>query len=255
MKNNELSKYTSEEILQILIDFYQFQANFDPEVDKGQKLTFQTTIRDWRRICDLKEPVELAKYYHELFELETNESDLINVLSNGEVNTLKVFCDYLAENATKEEINPTMSMGIKCQEAAIFKTLKNKLEKRGIDTKDLKPSTEFAPFFDKHASELIEVVSKLAPGSLSYYKIKDNIIGVLGALMFLFSIIILIIVLINHMNVWFILISFGISAMLLFVGYKLKPVQYEIGGYRTVRDLIVGMKIKMGSINNCHQTH
>lgn len=249
MKNNEFTKYTSEEILQILIDFYHFQANFDPEVDKGQELTFQTTIQYWRRVCDLKEPVELAKYYHKLFELEINITGLVDLLCNEKINTLKTLCDYLAENAVKEDVNPIISLGKECQEAAIFKTLKDKLEKRGIDTKDFRPSTEFAPFFDKHASVLIEIISKLAPGSLPYYKISDNLIGKLGAFMLIFSIIILIIVLINHQSVWFILISFGISILLLFIGNKLKPTQYEIGGYNTVRDLIVGMKIKMGSAN------
>lgn len=249
MKNNEFTKYASEEILQILIDFYHFQSNFDPEVDKGQDLTFQTTIKEWRKICDLLEPNKLAKLYHELFDLKTDTSDLIDLLNKEEENTLQVFCDYIAQNAIKEKVNPIISLGMECQEAAIFKTLKDKLDKRGIDTKDFKPSTEFAPFFDKHASVLIEIISKLAPGSLTHYEIKNSIIGKLGAFLLLISIIILIIALITHKAAWYISIPFAISTVLLFVGNKLKPGQSEVGGYHTVRDLIVGMKIKMGSTN------
>jgi len=103
MKNNEKTKYTSEEILQILIDFYNFQANFVSEVDKEQGLTFQTTIKEWRSICDLIEPTKLAKCYHEFFELETNESDLINIFSNEKEHTLKEFCDYMAQNVPTEK--------------------------------------------------------------------------------------------------------------------------------------------------------
>lgn len=249
MKNNENTKYTSEEILQILIDFYNFQANFDPEVDKGQGLTFQTTIKEWRSICDLLETTKLAKHYHELFELETNESDLINILSNEKEHTLKEFCDYIAQNANREKINPIMSLGTNCQKAAIFKTLKGKLEKKGIDTKDFKPSTEFVPFFNKHASDLVEIVSKLAPGSFTHYKIKDNIIGKLGAFTFLVTIVVLIIALITHKVTWYLFTPFIIAILLLFFGNKFKPAKYEIGGYHTIRDLITGMKSKIESIN------
>lgn len=248
MKNNEFTKYTSEEILQIIIDFYHFQVNSDPEVDKGQNLTFQTTIKEWRKTCDLLEPNKLAKSYHELFDLKTDQTDLIDLL-NKEENTLKVFCNYIAENATKEKVNPIISLGTKCQEAAIFKTLKDKLEKRGIDTKDFKPSTEFAPFFYKHSSELVEIVSKLAPGSLTHYEIKNNIISRLGTFMFLCSIIVLIVTLIIHKVTWYLFTPFAISVVLLFIGNKFKPTQYEIGGYHTIRDLIIGMRVKIESAN------
>jgi hypothetical protein len=195
MKNNEYSEYTSEEILQIIIDFYNFQSEFCLEIGKEQKLNFQTTIKEWRNTCELLEPNKLAQAYHELFDLKTDQTDLIDLLKKEE-NSLKVFCNYIAQNATKEKVNPIISFAMKCQEAAIFKTLKDKLEKKGIDTKHFKPNAEFAPFFYKHSSELVEVVSKLAPGSLTHYEIKSNIISRLGSIMFLCSIIILIVTLI-----------------------------------------------------------
>jgi hypothetical protein len=249
MKNNGFTKYTSEEILQIIIDFYNFQSEYCLEIGKEQNLNFQTTIKEWRNICELLEPNKLAKFYHELFDLRTDPSDLIDLLNKEEENTLQTFCDYIAQNAIKEKVNSIVSLGMKCQEAAIFKTLKDKLEKRGIDTKDFRPSTEFAPFFDKHASVLIEIISRLAPGSLTHYDTKKSIISKLGAFLLLISIIILITALITHKATWYIYIPFAISAVLLYVGNKLKPVQSEVGGYHTIRDLIVGMKIKMGSVN------
>jgi len=51
-----VSKYTPEEILQILNDFYNCQSVFDPEVEPCEILTFETTIADWIIICNLLEP-------------------------------------------------------------------------------------------------------------------------------------------------------------------------------------------------------
>ncbi len=63
-------KYTPEDILQIFIDSYNCQTVFDPEVETGQVLTFDTPIWDWIGICDLIAPKKLAKYYCELFCLD-----------------------------------------------------------------------------------------------------------------------------------------------------------------------------------------
>lgn len=38
------SKYSPNEILQILNDFYNCQSVFDPEVESGEILNFETTI-------------------------------------------------------------------------------------------------------------------------------------------------------------------------------------------------------------------
>lgn len=245
MENNRNIKYTSEEILQILIDFYNFQANFDSEVGKGEILTFQTTIKEWRSICDLLEPDKLAIFYHKLFELKTNQADLVDILSKEDRYTLRELCDYIALNAIKEKISPIMSLGTSCQEAAVFKALKRKLEEKGIDTKDFKPSAEFIPFFKKHASDLVEVISKLAPGSLTNYKIKENIISRLGSFLFLIAIVFLIIVSIMYKFTWFLLIPLSLSLLLLFIGNKIKYSKYEVGEYNTIRDLIIGMKSKI----------
>jgi hypothetical protein len=247
MKNNEFTKYTPEEILQIIIDFYNFQSEFCLEIAREQKLTFQTPIKEWRNTCELLEPNKIAKTYHEFFGLETDQSNLIDIILREE-NTLKVFCFYLAQNATKEKVNPILSLATECLEAAIFKTLKDKLEKKGIDTNNLNPSTKFAPFFYKHSSEVVEIVSKLAPGTLSYYKIKDNLVYKLRVILYLFSAIILIFVLINQMSIYTILISMGIPIFLLFICNKYKQT-YDIGGFDTIRDLIIGIKIKIESAN------
>jgi len=237
--------YTSEEILQIVLDFYHFQSDYCLEIEKEQNLNFQTTIKEWRNICQLLEPNKLASSYYELFNLTSDISELIDLLNNEEENTLQVFCKYIAQNAIKEKVNPIMSFGNEGNETAILKILQDELEKKGIEAKGFRPSTEFAPFFNKHASVLIEIISKLAPGSLTHYEIKQSIIGRLGVLLTLCSFIILIAALMIHKVTWYVFIPFAISAILLFYKNNKKLVQYKIGGYNTVRDLIIGMKDKM----------
>ncbi len=172
--------YTSKEVLQILEDLYVFQAYYCCEINKGYYLTFQTTIGEWRKICDLKEPSELALDFQRFFSLDIDQSDLTYMLS-VEKNNLGMFCDYVANKASKEIFPPDVY-----SEVAIFKILQTEFDKRGINTTDLKLSAKLSPFFCKHATDVVEIVSKLSPGTFSYYKFKHSIIGKLGILLLFF---------------------------------------------------------------------
>lgn len=242
MMNNEMIKYNSDEILQLLIDFYNFQTRFDPEVDSGEQLTFDTTISDWISICDLVGPKELAKVYHDFFNLNTPIIELERILTSQDVNKLKDFCDYIADNAYKENIKPIISLGQSCMSAAIFKTLISNLTKRGINTDNIKPSSEFIPVFKKYSVELLEEVNKLAPGSLTNFDFKDNWIvrtGGIIILIFILSIIVIPLVWQFHWSLWIIL---GIGLTIVLIGKMFKPEKDVIGGYKTIRDLIIGMQ-------------
>jgi hypothetical protein len=240
--NNEMKKYSSEEILQLLIDFYNFQTRFDPEVDKGEHLTFDTTISDWISICDLIAPKKLAKVYHDFFNLQTPITELERILTFQEVNKLKDFCEYIAENAYEENIKPIISLGQSCMSAAIFKTLIFNLNKRGVNTDDIKPSSEFIPVFKKYSVELLEEVNKLAPGSLTNFDFKDNwIVRTGGIIIAIFILSIIVIPLIWHFH-WSLWIILGIGLTIVMIGKRFKPEKDIIGGYKTIRDLIIGMQ-------------
>ena len=248
MKRNktEYNHYASEEILQILIDFYNFQVYFCGDADAGHELTFQMTIIEWRKICDLIKPIPLAEYYHGLFNMDTELSELTGLLSNENVTTLGILCDYIADNSIKTTITPIVSLGSLCLEAAIFKTLKDELEKKGVDTTDFKPSANFAVYFLKHTNEIVSTVSKLSPGTLSYYKYESTIIGKLSALLMLFSIITLIAMVIFYHITWHIIPLFVAAIIVMLISNKLEsPNQYDISGYHTIRDLVIGMKKRM----------
>jgi hypothetical protein len=234
-------KYSPDEILQILNDFYNCQSVFDPEVDPGETLTFDTTISEWISICDLLGPKELAKSYHNSFQLNTPSADLELILTQGE-NKLRSFCNYLAEHAVKQSISPIIIMGRPCMSASIFKTLTANLQAKGVEAKNIRPSSKIAPLFRKHGPVLLEEVNKLAPGSLSNFKYSDNRIVKIGAAFYMFFFFTIIFVpVIWHFH-WMLLIPLCIGVSLTFIGNKFSPAKEVIGGYDTVRDLILGME-------------
>jgi len=246
----EFKHYTSEEILQILIDSYNCQVSFCGDAYTRHQLTFQTTIGEWRKICDLDKPVHLAEYLRGVFNMDTNQSDLINLLSSEDITTLGILCNYIADHSIKATITPAVSESL-CLEVSIFKALKNELEKKGIDTTDFKPSANFAVFFLKYTEEIISIISKLSPGTLSYYKYKSTIMGKLSALLILSSIITPVAMVIFYHNItWHIIPLFVVTIIVKLISNKLEsPNQYDISGYRTIRDLVIGMK-KRTYINN-----
>ena len=253
MKRDEtkFERYTSEEILQILIDLYNCQVYFDVEVDAGHKLTFQTTIREWRDVCNQIKPIPLAKSYHAEYNIKADMSELINILSN-EDNTLEVFCNYIAENSIKPTIIPIVSLGSVCLEAAIFKTLKSELEKKCVDTTDFKPSTNFAGFFLKYTDEVFRVVSKLSPGTLTYYKYEPTILGKISAALLLLSIITPIVMVVFYHLTWHLIPLFVLTIIIMLISNKLEPPnKYDISGYHTIGDLIKGMKKNMQINSPC----
>ena len=234
-------KYTPKEILQILNDFYLLQSEYIGEVKRGHKLSFETTIKKWRNIGDLLKPDKLAKAEYEYFCLTTEIAELENILINENKNTLKELCEYIAQNANRETITLRGSLGGKCLEAGILKKINENLKKRGAKIKELKPNDNFPLLFKKH-SEILEVVSKLAPGIIGYYNIKVNIVRKIGNYLFLLALLILIIVLIVHKASWFLAIPFIVSFIFISIGNKMKDALLDIGGYKTVRDLVYGIK-------------
>lgn len=235
-------KYKPNEILQILIDFYNCQSVCDPEVDKGHILTFETTVSDWRMICDLIEPVKLAKFYHDLFNLRTPLADLEQLLLDENSKTLSDFCKYIADNSEKTEIKPIISFGQKCLTASIYKSLMNKLNIQGIDTNDIRPSSKFIPLFDKYTDAFMGEVNKLAPGSLTKFEYRDNKIVSLGWLMIGISLVALTMISLIWQFHWAILLLTGSGIITVAIGKQYEPETNIIGGYDTIRDLIKGME-------------
>ncbi len=238
------TKYSPEDILQILTDFYNCGSVLDPEVEPDQVLTFDTTISEWTGICDLVEPKKLARCYSDLFEIKSS-IDIERILSTQD-NSLKAFCTYIANNVVRQHVAPITILGQSCMSASVYKTLIANLRKRGVDTTDISPSSKLMPLFNKNASVLLEEVSKLAPGSLTKFEFRENALVRIGwALIGLFILSIVIVPIIWHFHPA-LFVTLGLGLIFSIVGNKfLKPEKENIGDYTTVRDLVMGMQSKI----------
>lgn len=130
-------------------------------------------------------------------------------------------------------------------EDAIFNTLKNEFEKKGIDTTGFKLNTNFTDFFYKHTEDVVSIISKLSPGTLYYYKYKPGIIDKLAALLMLCSIVTSIIMALFYNITWHLIPLFIVTIILFFVSNKSEAYKCDISGYRTIKDLVAGMKKRM----------
>ena len=238
-------KYSKEDILQMLISQYHLQTEFDPVVIKGMELNFQTTIFEWRDICDLIAPKKLAKVYHESFNLKTPLSELEKLFSDEDRSTISDFCEYISEHAEKEKIEPIRLLGHNCQTASIFRTLKQNLTEKGADTSDLKPSSEINPFFLKYGGILFDEVNRIAPGTMSEFEYKANKIESIGTKVLFFSIVFAI----GFWSIWFfnwlLLLPIAIGIIIYQIGAKKKPEKMNISGFDNFRELIYGMEKQM----------
>lgn len=236
--------YSKEEIFQILIDFYNFQVAFDPEVDKEIDFYFNTSINEWISICDLVEPKKLAKYYFELFELKTDYFEFETIFLKGKSKNLGDLCEYLAIHSIKKEINPIILFGKSCKSAAIFKTLKSELLKKGINTNNLKPDTELLPFFRKYGGVLLGIVNKISPGSLTNFEYEENKQTSFGISLILITVFLMIPILYFWSFHWLYFIPIIIGLLLTIIGRNLKPKKYSVG-FSTFRELIYDMERKL----------
>ncbi|KZS39512.1 hypothetical protein AWE51_25685 [Aquimarina aggregata] len=238
-------KYSKEDILEIIISSYQFQAEFDPMVGKEMEPNFKTTIFEWRDICDLIEPNKLAQVYYKNFNLKTPISELEQLFTDEDKNTLSDFCEYISKHSEKQNIEPIKLLGQNCQTASIFRTLKQNLKEKGADISELKPSSEINPFFLKYGGLLVDEVNRIAPGTMSEFEFKANKLSRIGRnIMFVGFFTGIGIWWIWSFN-WFLLLPIAFGIVMFQIGDKKQPEKINISGFENFRELIYGMDKKM----------
>ncbi|OQP46212.1 hypothetical protein [Niastella populi] len=242
------TKYYPIEILQIIQANYKQQQQYDDIVLKDQELTFETTILEWRDICDLVDTSKLWKYLNYYFRMTADEEAWMNILEPEDEKTLGDLCNFIAILAEKEIIRPIKLFGNYCTTAAIFKSLKGRLKNRGIDVPDLKPSSQLAPLVKKYNSVFIEEINQIDPMVLPPINYKTNWVykwGLRSFITFLFLTILLICIKSNW--AWYkggvFLIGYGMT----WLGGILKPKQASFRDIHTVADLVRRIKV-----NNPH---
>lgn len=233
-----ISRYTPGEVLEIFKANYLQYQQFNHHVEPYEELTFETTIEEWRNICDLLNPYELAESFNYYFELNISIEKWLLVLEPEEVKNLGDICKFISENAVKPLIKPVKIFGSDCQSAATFKYLMNRFNQKGIMTAKIQPSSLVEPFAKENLGILIAEVNKINPAALPPVKYRSNYLTGMGEAIFLLGFIALV------SSVWMrglfsmIVSLIGLAILLTWLGLKFGPTQVSFEGINTFRDLI-----------------
>ena len=234
-----VTKYQSEEILQIIRANYIQQQQYDDIALKNQDLTFETTIFDWRDICDLVDTSELWMYLNYYFHLEASRETCMKNLEPYDKKTLADLFKIIADTAEKEVIEPTKIMGDFCSTAAIFKSLKKRLESRGLDVSDIRPSSQLEPLVKKYKSVLIEEINQLDPTVLPPINFKTNWVYKWGLRLLLTCIFVTIFLAYRKSNWGWVTGAIGLLGYgMIWLGAWLKPKKASFKDISTVAHLV-----------------
>ena len=132
-------------------------------------LSFDSTIQEWRKACDLHGWRKLGNAMNDWFRTDFSDDQWKAVLEPAKAKKLRGVCELLATKANRIEIKP---FGNRCVNAGVFLTIRSWLENAGVQ-EEIKPSTQIAPFFREHLGFFLSEVGKLEPGALPPVKIHN----------------------------------------------------------------------------------
>ncbi len=129
--------------------------------DETFELTRKTYIYEWRDAQDLLPWEELAEFLNQEFRIKVPIKTWKTILNPDDKQTLGDLCDFLSTMAEKEIIKPVKRLGAECLSAAVFLTLKRNLRSKGVNVRDLRPSTKIEEFLEinENFSPLMEEVT------------------------------------------------------------------------------------------------
>jgi hypothetical protein len=64
---------TSEYVLSVLQDEHRQQCHYDDMADHDAKLSFETTVAEWREACDLVDSPELGRAYNQMWGINSSD--------------------------------------------------------------------------------------------------------------------------------------------------------------------------------------
>jgi len=155
-------KYTAEEILEIFKEQHRLCSPLDPEADPWAEISSAMTIREWRWANDLLGWKELSEFLNQEFRIEITETTWNAALEPAKTRKLIEVCELISKHATKEYFKERKLFGQACLKASVFLTIKRNLEKKGVDVSDLRPSSSFNEYLDKHFSPVLEEITLTA---------------------------------------------------------------------------------------------
>lgn len=236
----KIKTYTPNEILEFLRADYRQRAVIDSAVTRNQHLSFDTTIDNWRDICDLVEVENLCEVLNHWFDINILDKEWMTVLKNGYDNTLEDLCKFIANRTIKIEVTSRKLFGKDCLTAGVFKAVVIELEKRGVDIRNICPSSNLEELSFLYFRELINVINLLNPQVLPPVEFESNETYQAGENLFILAILMTSLAyFFNHKLALIILIVLVcIGIFLMNKGAKLPPKKMQFTGIETVGDLI-----------------
>jgi hypothetical protein len=232
-------KYQPTEVVQIIQANYRQQQQYDDIALKGQELSFDTTVGDWRDICDLVDTTELWKYLNFYFRTKIDRETWLTQLEPEDEKTLGELCNFISAYASKDIIRPLKIFGNKCETAAIFKTFTSKLKDRGIDISGIKPSSKLEPLVQKYRSVIIEEVNLIAPNALPPIDYKTNWVYKWGLRLFIAFVFVTIFFAVKEsVWTWWTGAILVIGYLMTRIGSRLNAKRARFEGIDTVADLV-----------------
>jgi len=152
-------KYSAEEILEIFKEQHRLCSPLDPEADPWAEISSEMTISEWRWANDLLGWKELSKFLNQEFRIDIPEKTWYDTLEPAKTRRLVEACELISKHATKEYFKERKLFGQPCLKASVFLTIKRNLEKKGVNVSDLRPSSSFNEYLDKHFSPVLEEVT------------------------------------------------------------------------------------------------
>jgi len=152
-------RFNSQDVFLILKEQHRLCAELNLGIP-DMILKEDMPIIDWRDASDLKEWRNLSVYLNESWQIEISEDEWKKVFEPQTEKKLMGLCVLIAENSVKKNFKSKKIFGKDCLSAGIFFQIKEGLERRGVNTSSLKPSSKIKPFLSKYPSEVIEEITQ-----------------------------------------------------------------------------------------------
>lgn len=166
---------TPDYVLAVLRDEHRQRCQFDPDADPRVVLSLDTTVREWRKACDLlKWWRDLGRALNAMWDVSCTDAEWYDVLEPAEERRLADVCRLIAARATRPTIRPAPLLGTTCASAGTFLTIRSLLHDSGAPAHEIAPSTPLAPYTREHPEVFLGPVSRLAPGALPPLRYRSH---------------------------------------------------------------------------------
>ena len=238
--------YHPQNILEIFQANYIQQQLLDADVLKNQELNFDTSIESWRDICNLIDTDKLYIYLNQSFNIAVEYTEWMEVLHPEEEKTIGDVCKFISSRKQKTLFSPIKLFGQPCHTASIYRYFVQRLQSRGVNTKDVKPSSTLENLFSKHGVLIIEEINLLDPKVLPTINYTPNLVYKWSSYCLIASIILTIITALLGSNIALFTFAFSIlSYISLYISSYLAPKRANFNNLETLADAIRKVTLTM----------